>query len=84
MFKLLFGIAVGMVVANALQRKNESARRPAARGVEGGVDELTSAADHLPTDTSSLNAGDGTPSARSASGRAQPAIGETSNTFNAA
>jgi hypothetical protein len=99
MFRFLLGIAVGMAAATAMQRKKEFTRPSAVRGGVGRVDELSAAAER-PFENTELNAGDGTPSqgaTRAASGSASPsgeyrdqdkgrvpAIGETSDTFNAA
>jgi hypothetical protein len=73
MFRFLLGIAVGiavgMAVATAMQPKRRSTHRPAAGGGSGRVDELSAAVDHLPVDTASINAGDGTPSDGSAASR---------------
>ena len=97
MFKLLFGIVIGMVAANAMR----GSARSGARGAGGRVDELSTAAKSALAPTGSFNAGDATPGRSSAplgsgmsspsgqvgrqgSGAVEPAIGGSSDTFNAA
>jgi hypothetical protein len=69
MFRFILGVAVGMAAAFAIERNRNSARRASIAGGAGGrVDELSTAAEHLPADTETLNVGDGTPTQRSTSG----------------
>jgi hypothetical protein len=60
MLRFLLGVAVGMVVARGLQTKTLSSTTRGTRGGVGRVDELSSAAEHLPAEPAEVNAGDGT------------------------
>ncbi|HET9645274.1 MAG TPA: hypothetical protein VFP68_18395 [Burkholderiaceae bacterium] len=60
MLRFLLGVAVGMAVARGLQTKTLSSTTQGMRGGLGRVDELSSAAEHLPGENAEVNAGDGT------------------------
>jgi hypothetical protein len=102
MFRFFLGVVVGMVAALMIERNRNAAGRPSMAGGGGGrVDELSTDAEHLPADPSTLSAGDGTPAQGPATGpgavtwppaesldlrseHAGQAVGDTSDSFNAA